>query len=98
MEPVEGSPGLKVSAGSASLSGGVHLSGSLVASWSPDLLPCGGGGHLERLVSVSAHLLIHSLYHFSCTVSSVPRTFLGSGYGVNTLNKRAFSRVGPGVT
>lgn len=76
-----------------------HLSGSLIASlasWSPDLLPCGGGGHLEQLVSVSAHLLIHSLCHFSRTVSSVPHTFLGSEYGVNTLNKRAFSRVGPG--
>lgn len=63
----------------------------------PRALPCGGGGgHLEPSLSVFAHPLIRSLYHFSCTVSSAPHTLLGAGYSVNTPDKRAFSRVGAG--
>lgn len=63
----------------------------------PRALPCGGGGgHLEPSLSVSAHPLIRSLYHFLCTVSSAPHTLLGAGYSVNTPDKRAFSRVGAG--
>lgn len=128
MEPVEGPTGLKVSAGSASLSVSVLASvwsGHSPWSWCISRVkqhfpPRQSDGRKSRcLISVAASqplclpgaqnfvlwwwrtlgaisFCLCSLYHFSCTVSSAPRTLLGSEYSVNTPNKRAFSRVGPG--